>query len=106
MSAQTINVHAQARLVSIEEQAAKRRYRCKADIVATILETAAGGEVPKSKIYYESFLTYQRLRGYMTLLIDGGMIEYFDYKDKRVYKTTEKGIHFLQAYNGIRELID
>ena len=92
--------------IFIQKHVSRLKYRCKADIIATILETAAGGEVPKSKIYYKSFLTYQRLRGYMTLLIDGGLIEYFDYKDKRVYKTTEKGIHFLQAYNGIRELID
>jgi predicted transcriptional regulator len=91
---------------SIQKDAAKLKYRCKADIIAVILETAASGEVPKSKIYYKSFLTYQRLRGYMTLLIEGGLIEYFDYKDKRVYKTTEKGILFLQAYNCIRELID
>jgi predicted transcriptional regulator len=33
----------------------------------------------------------------MTLLIEAGLIEYSDYKDKRVYKTTE---------NGIRDLID
>lgn len=91
---------------SIQKDADKLKYRCKTDIIAVILETAASGEVPKSKIYYRSFLTYQRLRGYMTLLIEGGLIEYFDYKDKRVYKTTEKGMFFLQAYSSIRELID
>ena len=96
----------QTTAIAHTQKHAKLKYRCKADIIATILETAAGGEVPKSKIYYKSFLTYQRLRGYMTLLIDGGLIEYLDYKDKRVYKTTEKGILFLQAYNGMRELID
>jgi predicted transcriptional regulator len=82
------------------------KHRCKPDIIATILETAASGEVPKSKIYYRSFLTYQRLRVCMKLLLENGLIEYFDHKDKRVYKTTEKGILFLQAYNGMIELLD
>jgi predicted transcriptional regulator len=90
---------------SIQKHDAKPKYRCKVDVIAVILEIAASGEVPKSKIYYNLFLTYQRLRGYMTLLIEAGLIEYSDYKDKRAYKTTDKGILFLQDYNGIRDLI-
>jgi predicted transcriptional regulator len=90
----------------IQKHQVKLKYRCKADIIAVILETAASGEVPKSKIYYKSFLTYQRLRGYLTLLIESGLIQCIDYKDRRLYKTTENGILFLQAYNGMRELID
>jgi predicted transcriptional regulator len=86
--------------------ASKIKYRCKADIIAEILETASAGEVPKSRIYYKSFLTYHRLRGYMTLLLENGLMEYLDHRNKRLYKATEKGIVFLRAYNGIRELID
>jgi predicted transcriptional regulator len=48
---------------SIQKHDAKPKYRCKVDVIAVILETAASGEVPKSKIFYNSFLTYQRLRG-------------------------------------------
>jgi predicted transcriptional regulator len=91
---------------SIQKQETRLKYRCKADIFAVILETAASGEVSKSKIYYKSFLTYQRLKGYMSLLIEAGLMQYFDYKDKRLYRTTEKGIIFLEAYNNMRELID
>jgi predicted transcriptional regulator len=40
------------------------------------------------------------------LLLESGLMEYCDYKDKRFYKTTEKGILFLHAYSGVRELID
>jgi predicted transcriptional regulator len=97
---------ATAAATSMQLHATKIKYRCKADIIATILETAAGGEVPKSRIYYKSFLTYQRLRVYMTLLLESGLMECCDYKDKRFYKTTEKGILFLHAYSGVRELID
>ena len=42
----------------------------------------------------------------MSLLIESGLIEYSDYKDTRVYKTTDNGILFLQAYNNMRELIN
>ena len=87
---------------SIQKHDAKPKYRCKVDVIAVIL-AAASGEVPKSKIFYNSFLTYQGL-GVYDALIEAGLIEYSDYKDKRVYKTTEKGILFLQAYNGIRLL--
>ena len=105
MSVQTINIHSQRTDISIDKYAAKRKYRCKTDIIAEILQIAASGEVPKSAIYYNSFLTYQRLRGYMTLLVDSGLIEYIDYTGKRLYKTTEKGIHLLRAYYSMRELI-
>jgi predicted transcriptional regulator len=78
------------------------KHRCKADITATILEAvAAAGGTTKAKI---SFLTYQRLKGYLLLLEENGLIEYD--KEKCIYKTTEKGLHTLQAYNGMRELID
>ena len=101
----TANVPLETSAISIQKGSVKLKYRCKADIIAAILETAASGEVPKSKIYYKSFLPYQRLRGYMMLLLETGLIQYFDYKDNRLYKTTEKGILFLRAYNGMRELI-
>ena len=81
------------------------KHRSKTDIVAVILESAASGAVTKSKIYYRSFLTYSRLKGYMKLLIENGLIECFEYEDNRVYRTTDKGRRFLQAYKGIRELI-
>jgi predicted transcriptional regulator len=90
---------------TIQKEDTRLKYRCKADIFSVILETAAS-EVPKSKIYYNSFLTYQRLKEYMSLLMEAGLMEYFDYKDKRLYKTTEKGMLFLQAYDNMRELID
>jgi predicted transcriptional regulator len=80
-------------------------YRCKVDIIAAILQAAASGEVTKSALYYNSFLTYHRLREYMTLSVGNELIEYIDYKDRRVYKATDKGIRLLRAYYGMRELI-
>ena len=95
-----------AQAVTIQKDYTTLKHRCKADIFAVILETAASGQVQKSKIYYNSFLTYQRLKRYMSLLIDAGLIQHFDYKDNRVYRTTEKGMLFLHAYKNMKELID
>ena len=64
MSIQTIDMSAQSTDISIEKHIAKRKYRCKADIIAAILQAAASDEVPKSALYYNSFLSYK-----LTLLI-------------------------------------
>jgi predicted transcriptional regulator len=61
-----INVSAQASI----------KHRCKANITATILEAVAAGGTTKAKIYYRSFLTYQRLKGYLLLSEENGLIEY------------------------------
>ena len=88
----------------IQTHAHVSKHRCKADIIAIILEAAATGGTTKAKIYYRSFMTYQRLKGYLLLLEENGLIEYSD--KERLYKTTHKGILTLQAYFGMRELID
>ena len=87
-----------------QEQKYIPKHRCKADIIATILDSAASGSISKSKIYYRSFMTYHRLKGYLLLLEQNGLIEYL--KEKQLYKTTDKGMRALQAYNSIRDLID
>ncbi|MFL6360908.1 MAG: winged helix-turn-helix domain-containing protein [Nitrososphaeraceae archaeon] len=56
-------------------------------------------------MYYNSFLTYHRLREYIVPLIENELIEYIDYKDMKAYKTTDKAIHLLSAYYVLRELI-
>jgi predicted transcriptional regulator len=88
----------------IQAHAHVSKHRCKADIMAIILEAAVTGGTTKAKIYYRSFMTYQRLKGYLLLLEENGLIEYL--KEEHLYKTTQKGIQALQAYNGMRELID
>jgi predicted transcriptional regulator len=52
------------------------KHRCKAGITATILEAVAVGGTTKAKIYYRSFLAHQRLKGYLLLSEENGLIEY------------------------------
>ena len=82
------------------------KHRNRIDIMAAILETTAGGGVTRSNIYYKSFLGYERLRSCMSFLIENDLIEISGYEDNILYRTTEKGRHFLRVYNNMIELLD
>ncbi len=79
------------------------RYRSRTEIVAMILEVANGGAT-KTKIMYKAFLSYSQLREYLSLLIENNLIDYIE--GSKIYKTTEKGIHFLRMSNEMEELLN
>jgi predicted transcriptional regulator len=76
------------------------KYRSRIEIVAQVLEAAVGGAT-KTKIMYKAFLSYERLREYLSLLVNNGLIVY----DERTleYKTTERGTRFLKLYGQLDE---
>jgi predicted transcriptional regulator len=78
------------------------KYRSRTDIAEMILEAANGGAT-KTKIMYKAFLSYAQLKEYLAVLIENGLIEYEDVR--QLYRTTEKGLHLLQIYNQIDELV-
>jgi predicted transcriptional regulator len=78
------------------------KYRSRTDIVGLVLEAANGGRATKTKIMYKAFLSYAQLKEYLTVLLENGLIEYEE--GNRFYRTTEKGMHFLQVYNKMDEL--
>ena len=65
------------------------------DIVADMLEVAQGGAI-KTKIMYKGFLSFPQLVEYREFLTDSGLLDYS--KEKKEYRTTEKGRHFLKIY--------
>lgn len=80
------------------------KYRGRSEIIAVILETANDSSgVNKTRIMYKAVLSYTQLREYLSLIIENGLLEYLE--GEHTYRITEKGIHFLQIYNKIRELI-
>ena len=79
------------------------KYRSRTDIVKLILEAANGGGANKSKLMYKAFLSFAQLKEYVTLLLENGLIEYEE--GKHSYRTTGKGIHLLQIYNRMEELL-
>jgi len=46
---------------------------------------------------YDSYLSYEQLRNYLTILAENRFLEYE--RRSQTYKTTEKGLRFLRAYN-------
>ena len=78
------------------------KYRSRTEIVSNILEAANGGAT-KTKIMYNAFLSYNKLKDYLYVLIKNNLIEYLD--GTREFKTTEKGLNFLKMHNEIGELL-
>jgi predicted transcriptional regulator len=78
------------------------KNRSRSDIIRTVLESANGKGVTKTRIMYSAFLSYQQLKEYLTILQENGLIEY--QQGERTYRTTSKGIHLLQLSSKIEEL--
>jgi predicted transcriptional regulator len=76
--------------------------RSRTEIVGNILDAANGG-VTKTKIMYIAFLSYNQVHEYLSILVENNLIEYLH--ETQIYKTTEKGLHFLKMYNKIRKFL-
>jgi predicted transcriptional regulator len=65
--------------------------------------------VSKTSIMYKSFLSYAQLKEYLSLLVEKGLIVEFpkigSNNKKFVYKTTEKGLRFLQISREIESIV-
>ncbi len=87
--------------------AATNKRRDRHDIVAEILKTARGGKI-KTHIMYKAKLSYSQINEYLNLLIKKGFLENMAIKRKRqiitMYKTTKKGIEFLDHIESINKL--
>ncbi len=79
------------------------KYRSRTDIVATILDAAVGG-TSKTKIMYKAFLSYAQLKEYLTVLEENGLLSYD--KGDQVYKTTPKGLKFLNITNSLQGMME
>jgi len=79
------------------------KYRSRTDIISQILQSANGGTT-KTRIMYNAYLSYAQLKEYLAVLSESGLIEYLP--EDRTYKTTTKGLSFIQMYNKIGQLSD
>jgi predicted transcriptional regulator len=76
------------------------KYRSRSEIASHVLEAANGGAT-KTRIMYKAFLSFEQLKEYLAMLIANGLLA----KDvSGIYKTTSKGIKFLQATSEMGEL--
>ena len=84
------------------------KNRRRSDIVCQILEAANddgenGEGITLTKIMYNVILCNEQMKEYLALLIDDGLITYDS--TMSTFKTTEKGLTFLQAYNQLDKML-
>lgn len=80
------------------------KYRSRTDLVAQILDAANDGNgATKTRIMYKAFLSYTQLKAYLTILVENGLLDHIP--QQQIYKTTEKGLHFIHAYTQMGEYI-
>ena len=72
------------------------------EIVVMILEATNGGAT-KTKIMYKAMLSFNQLKEYLSVLIENDLLEYRI--GIKIFRTTEKGLKFLQTHNEIGELL-
>ena len=69
-----------------------RRRRARHDIIMKILKTAKGGE-KKTQIMYKARLSFAQLKQYLDALKEAGFMT----EKSGLWKTTEKGLHVIEA---------
>ena len=79
------------------------RYRSRTDIISEILDAANGGSATKTKIMYHAFFSFVQLKEYLMILTKSDLLRYDS--NTHTFKTTEKGLKFLEAYNQMDNMI-
>jgi predicted transcriptional regulator len=69
------------------------KNRGRTELASNILEAANGGAT-KTKIMYKAFLSYAQLKEYLAILIQNGLMTH---DVKGIYRTTSKGIRFIET---------
>lgn len=59
----------------------------------------------KTQMMYRANLSFAQLNEYLKLMEDLKLLEMLENQEKRIYKTTSKGMHYLQSYREIHELL-
>ena len=78
------------------------KYRSRTELASSILEAANGGGATKTKIMYKAFLSYAQLKDYLAMLIENSLLS----REGDNYKTTSKGIRFLQTTRELGSLLE
>ena len=80
------------------------RYRSRTEIISQILEAANNHvRITKTRLMYKVFLSHDQLKGYVKVLTESDLLRYDSVT--RTFKTTEKGLRFLNLYNKIDQLM-
>jgi predicted transcriptional regulator len=78
------------------------RHRSRSEIMSSILQVTNGNTARVTEIQYKTYLSYNILKEYLVHLLENDLLEYIE--GQRMFKTTPKGMQFLQVYNRMDEL--
>lgn len=78
------------------------RHRSRSEIMSSILQVTNGNRARVTEIQYKTYLSYNILKDYLLHLLENDLVEYVE--GERTFKTTSKGMQFLQVYNRMDEL--
>jgi predicted transcriptional regulator len=81
----------------------RTRTRTRTEIMSQILMIANGDGSTKTKIMYQAFLSYGQMKEHLRILTENDLLSYD--LDAQTFKTTEKGLRFLEAYNQMNGMI-
>lgn len=82
----------------------QQKRRDKLYIIAEILEIARDG-ILKTQIMYRANLSFTQLNDYLKFMEKVNLIDKKVENNKEIYKTTPKGLEFLQCYRELTELL-
>jgi len=88
--------------MNYEENRRKRRDRLY--IIAEILDIAKDGTL-KTQIMYKANLSFSQLNDYLNFLVNLNFLEAKEINKRIVYKTTDKGLRYLDNYKEILQLL-
>ena len=78
-------------------------HRSRTEIIGAILECTNGNVIRITEIQFKTYLSYNLLREYLKILLENDLLEYIE--GERSFKTTPKGMHYLEVYNRMGELV-
>lgn len=78
------------------------KYRSRTEIVEMILQATRSGAT-KTKIMYKAYLSYTQVKEYLSFMLENDLIKYEE--GTQLYRISEKGLHFLQVYGEISDLV-
>jgi predicted transcriptional regulator len=78
--------------------------RGRLSIIADILDVAKIGAI-KTRIMYGASLSFSQLEDYLSFLLSANLLKVVDNPRRPLYKTTNKGLQYLQCYMEIGELL-
>jgi predicted transcriptional regulator len=67
------------------------------------MQAANGGGATKTTVMYKAVLSYDLMKDYLLSLSEDDLIEYE--QGMKTYRTTPKGMHVLQLYNSVNEMV-